>query len=179
MALKAWIKDGKLVVDADGKPILCEDCPCDGSLPAACCESASLTSTGTATVSVNGVSLGTFSLTLSVFGPAFWQYDLTPIEYCAENVGISIGATCSGGIWGVQITISRDDINQLCLWEWDNTSQPGAFSASCSPFHFHYEGVDWTDAMLSFLYDTLPDPTCGIPFTTHGSNFLVINIVNP
>ena len=29
MALKAWIKDGKLVVDGTGKPILCEVCPCD------------------------------------------------------------------------------------------------------------------------------------------------------
>lgn len=31
-----WIKDGKLIVDEDGKPIDCETCPCDGAVPSDC-----------------------------------------------------------------------------------------------------------------------------------------------
>lgn len=28
---KLWVKDGKLVVDGSGKPIICDDCPCEGA----------------------------------------------------------------------------------------------------------------------------------------------------
>jgi hypothetical protein len=33
MAAKFWLKDGKLVVDGYGKPILCETCPCEECCP--------------------------------------------------------------------------------------------------------------------------------------------------
>lgn len=41
MAAKFWIKDGKLVVDGTGHPILCEECPCgpSDSTPFPCCDS--------------------------------------------------------------------------------------------------------------------------------------------
>ena len=40
MALKFWVKDGKLVVDGTGKPTLCEVCPCPGdSVFFPCCDS--------------------------------------------------------------------------------------------------------------------------------------------
>lgn len=33
MAQSLWFKDGKLLFDADGKLIFCEDCPCDDCCP--------------------------------------------------------------------------------------------------------------------------------------------------
>jgi hypothetical protein len=40
MALKFWMKDGALVVDGSGHPILCEHCPCEeDSVPLICCDS--------------------------------------------------------------------------------------------------------------------------------------------
>jgi len=34
--MKAWTKDGKLIVNADGKVILCDTCPCDTPPPTCC-----------------------------------------------------------------------------------------------------------------------------------------------
>jgi hypothetical protein len=45
--MSIWVKDGKLVVDENGKPIECEDCPCDGAVQCdtACCETGAVTNT--------------------------------------------------------------------------------------------------------------------------------------
>ena len=38
MALSFWLNDGKIVVDATGKPVVCETCPCDEDAPCICPE---------------------------------------------------------------------------------------------------------------------------------------------
>lgn len=36
MALTFWLYGGKIAVDGDGKPILCDECPCGGNVCNAC-----------------------------------------------------------------------------------------------------------------------------------------------
>lgn len=55
----AWIKDGKVVVNEDGKPIVCDECPCGPPAPIACNDH-----------DVPAILYVTFSGTLS-FGPTY------------------------------------------------------------------------------------------------------------
>jgi hypothetical protein len=72
MAKKLWLDaDGKLLVDASGRPYFCEECPCDGATE--CCELAGNCPTEAFDVTLN-LTLNEGTMALPVAGP----YRVTP-----------------------------------------------------------------------------------------------------
>ncbi len=137
MALKAWICDGKLIVDSSGRPILCEDYPC-GSVVATGCGCDITSATATATLNINGVPF-TFPLTLVTgVAPYFaWMYRYTG-SFCggAETIDIIVGCFDNGTISGVNAVVTVLAHNSPFADGW----QMAVFAASatfvCSPFYW-------------------------------------------
>lgn len=131
MAATLWLKDGKLVVDADGDPIICSDCPCDHCSAAAtltivlsgiascgCVDQGGLQSAKIDALTING------SHTVTMTAPGVWQVvgvgtetehhytaPSDPHTPCAPadedgtwTQAFTIDVTCTGGIYSVSIS---------------------------------------------------------------------------
>lgn len=87
MTLKAWLKDGKILVDGNGDIILCETCPCDTGVETGCCGN-SIPETLTATISGSGdcscYNGKTVSLTYSS-GNSRWEGTLASASGCSNG----------------------------------------------------------------------------------------------
>lgn len=111
MAATFWLKDGKLLVDATGKPILCETCPCTTGMACICtCTSCPDGAPAEWTITLAGILNGlcgdcdnlntTFTFTYA--SGCIWA---CPLEFCGGDPDF-ITFSYSGTSWELQFPAS-------------------------------------------------------------------------
>jgi hypothetical protein len=179
-----WLKDGKILVDGAGKPILCDHCPCPGpGVVPTCCIGADMPATATLTYTIGAMAPATMSLTK--VGHSYEGEVICDVGDGHTQVFLDYASNCfdPGEGWDVSFAISvyvDGVLTAFVIWApaaFAVGSAPASFSVVCSPYHLHYEGLNTSGN------DFLPTVTCGgITYTftsAAGVIPIVLNVVTP
>jgi len=106
-----WIKDGKIVVNAAGEPILCDTCPCQAEWCEDVCEA-------TYYVDISAPCLdtctGTFTLSYNTTSSCEWNSGNPITDRCIASLWL-FDAPVGGNIW--LLTVSDEVNSNECNYE--------------------------------------------------------------